>query len=85
VNWQIPILLTLLCVYYEYNKEFPTNRAEIYDKAIKALLQNWDEDTHIERDEIYKDLSNENKIKLFAQIAKDDFAEKSKIRFFCRR
>lgn len=36
-----PLLLTLLCVVYVEFKEFPRNRAELYEKALNIFLQEW--------------------------------------------
>ncbi len=37
-----PLLLTLLCIVYDSNNNFPANRAEIYADAVDVLLRKWD-------------------------------------------
>jgi predicted NACHT family NTPase len=75
---KVPILLSLLCVIYERKMEFPTQRADIYEEAIEALLETWDRRYRsIRRDEIYKDLSNGVKCNYSHELQQDDFAEKS--------
>ena len=38
----IPLLLVLLCMAFDETMEFPTNRAELYQEAIDALLNGGD-------------------------------------------
>ncbi|GAB3048543.1 NACHT domain-containing protein [Spirosoma pulveris] len=69
----LPLLLTLICIYYEEKKDFPKNRAELYNKAIRVLLKGWDDTRRIKRDEIYKNLSVTKKESLFSKIAFETF------------
>jgi len=71
----VPLLLTLLCIAYNRRKDFPTNRAELYEEAIDALLRDWDATRDIERDEVYKHLSLKYKKSMFARIAWGTFRE----------
>ncbi|HRI59578.1 MAG TPA: NACHT domain-containing protein [Saprospiraceae bacterium] len=71
----VPLLLTLICVAFEENFDFPPNRAELYKEAIDALLKKWDASRQIRRSEIYKNLSLQRKEDLFARIAVGTFLE----------
>lgn len=71
----VPLLLTLLCIAYNRRKDFPANRAELYEEAIDALLRDWDATRDIERDEVYKHLSQKYKKSMFARIAWGTFGE----------
>lgn len=68
-----PLLLTLLCLVFEDSGDFPANRAELYEDAMKVLLKKWDTTRNIERDQIYKKLSLKRKEGLFSQIAYHTF------------
>lgn len=65
----IPLLLTLLCIAYDENNNFPPNRAELYKEALSELLKIWDSSRRINRDKVYKSLSLNQKKSLFARIA----------------
>jgi hypothetical protein len=71
----VPLLLTLLCIAYNRRKNFPVNRAELYEEAIDALLRDWDATRDIRRDEVYKHLSMKYKKSMFARIASWNFKE----------
>ena len=64
-----PLLLTLLCLVFEENTDFPSNRAQIYREGLDILLKKWDTSRNIERDIIYKNLSYNRKEDLLSQIA----------------
>lgn len=74
-----PLLLSMVCLYFERVMRFPPNRAELYEDAIEALLSKWDSSRDILRDEIphgemiYRELSPRRKEQLFAAIAARTF------------
>ena len=70
-----PLLLTLLCIYFEEVKYFPANRARLYEEGLYVLLKKWDTTRGITRDEIYKKLWVKRKEDLLSQIARATFAE----------
>lgn len=71
-----PLLLTLLCIYFKDARDFPQNRAELYEEAVKVLLQTWDSSRGIERSSlIYKKLSPRQKLVLYSEIAAPAFNE----------
>lgn len=71
----VPLLLTLLCITYDENNYFPSNRAELYKEAIDALLRKWDTSRRIRRNDPYKQLSLMQKENMFARIAFGTFTE----------
>ncbi len=77
----VPLLLTLLCITYDENNDFPANRAELYKDAVEALLRKWDSSRRIRRDDPYKQLSLMQKENMFARIAFGTFMEN---RYFIR-
>jgi predicted NACHT family NTPase len=64
-----PLLLTLLCLEFEDSGDFPSDRAELYNRAIHTLLRKWDSKRGIVRDEVYKNLSIRYKEDLLSEIA----------------
>ena len=84
----IPLLLSMVCLYFGHRMTFPPNRAELYEDAIEALLNKWDAKRNIRRDEmprgevVYRELSTRRKEQLFAAIAYDTF---SRGQYFFRR
>jgi predicted NACHT family NTPase len=64
-----PLLLTLLCLSFEESGEFPGSRSDLYKEGIDALLKKWDAKRGIQRDQVYKKLSLQNKQDLLSHIA----------------
>ncbi|MEM8603198.1 MAG: NACHT domain-containing protein [Cyanobacteria bacterium P01_H01_bin.121] len=71
---QTPLLLTLLCVTYRQNQDFPRNRSKLYGEALRVLMKEWAAEKFLERDPIYQDLSPELERELLATIAYESFA-----------
>ena len=69
----VPLLLSLLCLYYEDAQAFPARRVELYEDALDALLRKWDSSRQIQRDKIYEGLSPKRKQQMFAHIATPAF------------
>ncbi len=69
----VPLLLSLLCLYYDDAQSFPPRRAELYEDALDALLRKWDSSRQIQRDKIYEKLSHKRKQQMFAHIATPAF------------
>ncbi|WP_052056141.1 NACHT domain-containing protein [Myxosarcina sp. GI1] len=64
-----PLLLILLCLVFAEVGNFPKNRSDLYNEGIKILLEKWDIERNIYRDQIYKNLTNNRKQDLLSQIA----------------
>jgi predicted NACHT family NTPase len=71
-----PLLLTLLCLVFGENADFPANRSELYKEGLDVLLKKWDAKRNIERDQLYKNLSLQRKEDLLSQIALTTFEQK---------
>ncbi len=70
-----PLLLTFICLVFQHKDDFPTKRSELYEEGLSILLNKWDKDRGIERDEIYHDLSQYYKTKLFSYVASVTFVQ----------
>lgn len=68
-----PLLLTLLCLEFEENGDFPNDRAELYKRATNTLLRKWDAKRGIQRDIVYHQLSVQRKENLLSHIALTTF------------
>lgn len=68
-----PLLLTLLCLEFEDGGDFPSDRAELYKRAIATLLRKWDAKRGIRRDIVYKKLTVQRKEDLLGQVALTTF------------
>ena len=64
-----PLLLTLLCLTFQETAEFPWNRLELYQEGLNLLLKKWDVGKNVERSQVYKNLSLQQKQDLLSQIA----------------
>ncbi|MEH1842990.1 MAG: NACHT domain-containing protein [Nostoc sp.] len=72
-----PLLLTLLCLVFEENADFPENRSELYKEGLDILLKKWDAKRSIERHQVYKNLSLYCKEDLLSEIAFTTFEQKN--------
>ncbi|MBE9005682.1 NACHT domain-containing NTPase [Fortiea sp. LEGE XX443] len=70
-----PLLLNFVCLVFQFNKDFPANRGELYKQVLDLLLIRWDESRGIKRDEIYPDFLLLHKIKLLSYIATITFTQ----------
>ena len=63
------LLLKLLCLTFQETAEFPWNRLELYQEGLNLLLKKWDVGKNVERSQVYKNLSLQQKQDLLSQIA----------------
>jgi predicted NACHT family NTPase len=70
-----PILLSLTCSVFYYRGKFYSHRSKLYQEAIELLLERWDKDRKIARDEIYRDLSPKRKQQLLCYLAATNFTK----------
>jgi predicted NACHT family NTPase len=68
-----PLLLTLICILFLKQGEFPTKRSTLYDRAISTLLSDWDASKEIVRQQPYKGLDLKCKEVMLAEIAYTNF------------
>lgn len=64
-----PLLLTLTCLLYQKAGQFPTNRATLYEKAFRVLLEEWAGEKGLPQEKLYKGLDTKRKEILLAEIA----------------
>jgi hypothetical protein len=72
---QTPLLLTLVCLLYQRSRQFPTNRATLYEKALRVLLEEWAGEKNLPQEPVYQGLDTRRKELLLSQIAHDAFQE----------
>lgn len=70
-----PLLLTMLCLVFEENAEFPKKRFDLYKEAIDILLIKWDVERDIERPQVYQKLELRGKRDLLSHIAYKTFEQ----------
>ena len=74
-----PLLLNLLCLFfyvnYEYQQDFPANKAKLYERCVEILLRELDEKKGIYLDEFYHKLSVHNRNNLLSQVAVQTFKD----------
>jgi hypothetical protein len=68
-----PLLLTLICILFQKQGEFPTKRATLYDRALSTLLSEWDASKELTRPQQYKGLDTKCKEVMLAEIAYSNF------------
>ncbi|WP_414546335.1 NACHT domain-containing protein, partial [Nostoc sp. CCY0012] len=72
---QTPLLLTLVCLLYQRSRKIPTNRATLYERALRVLLEEWAGEKGIFQEDIYKGLDTKRKEIMLSEIAHDAFQE----------
>lgn len=70
-----PLLLTLACLLYQRAGQFPTNRATLYERALRVLLEEWAAEKGLPQDHLYKGLDTKRKEVMLAEIAHNAFQE----------
>lgn len=68
-----PLLLTFLCLVYDHSQTFSNNRATLYRKALRILLEEWAAEKRIMHQEIYQGLNTELEEVLLSEIAAKSF------------
>lgn len=69
-----PLLLTFICLVYDASLSLPANRSDLYEEALKILLEKWAAEKRIRRDPICRGLTTKWEIILLEQIAGPAFA-----------
>lgn len=68
-----PLLLALVCILYKRTGQFPTNKATLYSKALRVLLEEWREGKGVKPERIYQELDTKRKELMLSEIAYDTF------------
>lgn len=80
-----PLLLTMLCLVFEDNNEFPKTQYSLTEDSINILLRKWDASRRIERNKIHNfELTYHRKVNLLSKIAYDGFNQERQ-KFFWRQ
>ncbi|MBW4564110.1 MAG: NACHT domain-containing protein [Mojavia pulchra JT2-VF2] len=81
-----PLLLTMLCLVFEDNYEFPKNRYLLIEDAVNILIRKWDASRRIERDSINSfNLPYQRKVNMLSQIAYEAFNQEPQKFFWQQR
>jgi hypothetical protein len=70
---QTPLLLTLVCLLYQRSRKFPTNRATLYERALRVLLEEWAAEKGIPHEDLYRGLDTKRKEMMLSEIAHHAF------------
>jgi hypothetical protein len=70
---QTPLLLTLVCLLYQRSRKFPSNRATLYERALRVLLEEWAAEKGIPHEDLYKGLDTKRKEMMLSEIAHHAF------------
>jgi energy-coupling factor transporter ATP-binding protein EcfA2 len=70
-----PLLLTLICILFKKTGQFPQNRATLYERTLRVLLEEWDASKQIPRAMLYQGLDTKRKELMLAQVAYENFVE----------
>ncbi|KAB8330981.1 NACHT domain-containing protein [Scytonema tolypothrichoides VB-61278] len=81
-----PLLLTMLCLVFEDNYDFPKNRDLLIDEAVNILIRKWDASRRVDHSSINKfNLPYRRKINLLGKIAYEAFNQESPKFFWQQR
>ncbi|OHE82955.1 MAG: hypothetical protein A2107_00610 [Verrucomicrobia bacterium GWF2_62_7] len=64
-----PLLLTFLCLVYDNSQSLPANRSDLYEEALKILMERWASENRRRNETIYKGLTTKLEVLLLEQIA----------------
>lgn len=64
-----PLLLSLICIVYEYDLEIASRRTTLYKRCVECLLRDWDSQRNFRRESEYSKLDDLKKINLLNQLA----------------
>lgn len=78
-----PLLLTLLCLVFNSDEQFPRTRSDLYQRGFSILLNKWDEFRNVERDNPYQHIDSRVKEVLLRYIATKFFLQQKTL--FWRR
>lgn len=70
-----PLLLTMLCLVFQREGQFPKHRVTLYEKSLWILLEEWDAEKEVPRESIYKGLATKYKEIVLSKVAFDAFLE----------
>jgi hypothetical protein len=77
-----PLLLTFLCLTFQYGQDLPPTRATLYRRALEILLREWAAERRVHNEPVYAELHAELECDMLAEMAVALFRED---RFFFTR
>ena len=75
-----PLLLTFLCLKYNDSRSLPVNRSNLYEEALRILLEKWSAEKRVNRETIYEGFHTDLEVLLLEEIAGAAF-EMDKVTF----
>ncbi|MBE7380006.1 MAG: NACHT domain-containing protein [Leptolyngbya sp. SIO1E4] len=72
---QTPLLLTLLCGFYEEFQDFPKKRHRIYGEALDVLLYQWAAEQRMQKGFMYQKFGADLELELLSEIAYTRFVD----------
>ncbi|BAY67105.1 putative signal transduction protein with Nacht domain (plasmid) [Calothrix brevissima NIES-22] len=64
-----------MCLLYQSSLKIPTNRATLYERALRVLLEEWAGEKGISQEDLYKGLDTKRKEMILSEIAHHAFQE----------
>lgn len=68
-----PLLLSMICLSYKARNTFPENKAKLYKSAIEVLMEKWDKQKQVKRDEFNKELTSKDIISVISDVGHGTF------------
>ena len=69
-----PLLATFLCLVFEESQQLPTNRADLYDRALRILLEKWAASKRVHGGDVFPGLTTRRELLMLEQIAGPAYA-----------
>jgi hypothetical protein len=70
-----PLLLTFLCITYNYGGVLPPTRATLYRRALDLLLREWAASKRVHDEPVYRELNADLELDMLAELAEELFRE----------
>jgi len=64
-----PLLATFLCLVFDESQQLPTNRADLYERALRILLEKWAASKRVHGGDVLPGLTTRRELLMLEQIA----------------
>ena len=64
-----PLLATFLCLVFDESQQLPTNRADLYERALRILLEKWAASKRVHGGDVFPGLTTRRELLMLEQIA----------------
>lgn len=78
-----PLLITFLCLNYDNSQSLPANRSDLYEEALRILIEKWNAEKRVKREGIYQGFTTKMELLLLGELAGPAFA--NDVIFFRRK